>query len=141
DEHGGVQWSWVLVGTALGVLASLYAVFIPNALFQISPLVTLILFLAGFFLTALVVGFLSPGATILEPALAAGLAIVIDASLTLIGLHVPFPLLAVAIAACLGFLIAVAGGYVGEVAHNLYFHTAWGGTFRGVEVPRPGEKR
>jgi hypothetical protein len=140
DKDAGFQWSWVTVGTALGVLTSVYAVFIPNALIGTSAFATLLLFLGSFFFTGFVVAFLSPGATLLEPAAAAGLAILADAFLALMGLHVPFPLLAIVIAIVMAFLIALAGGYVGEVAHNLYYRTAWGGTFRGVEVPKPGQE-
>lgn len=138
EEHPGFQWSWVTVGTALGVLCSVYALFIPNALFGTSTLASVGLFLGSFFATALLVGFLSPGATILEPATAAAFAIVIDGLLALIGLHVPFPPLTIVVFAVIAFFIAIVGGYVGEVAHNLYYRTAWGGTFRGVEVPKPG---
>ena len=60
--------------------------------------------------------------------------------LALMGFRAPFPLPAVAIAAVIAFVLALAGGYVGEVAHNLRFRSAWGdeepGTYR--EVPKPG---
>jgi len=128
---------WVLVGTLLGVMLSVYAVFVPNALFVLTPFQTLLWFLSSFLVTAFVVAFFSPGATILEPATAAALVVLLDLELALAGFEAPFPLLAVMIAVGLGFLCGLIGGYLGEVAHNLYYRTAWGGTFRGVEVPKP----
>jgi hypothetical protein len=72
--------------------------------------------------------------------MAAILVMILDALLALAGFQAPFPLIAVIVAAVLAFVIALAGGYVGEVAHNLYFKTAWGGVRRGVKAPKPEEE-
>ena len=137
-DRNAFQPVWVLVGTLLGVMLSVYAVFVPNALFALTPIQTLIWFLSSFVVTAFVVAFFSPGATILEPAAAAALVVLLDVELALAGFEAPFPLLAVLIAVALGFAFGLLGGYLGEVAHNLYYRTAWGGTFRGVRVAKPG---
>ncbi len=135
----GLEWSWVVVGTILGVMLNCYAVFVLHALFALSPVGVFVAFSGSFFVTAAFVGYFSPGVTIVEPALAAFLVIVVDFALVLLGFRAPFPLLAVAIAAAGAFVIALAGGYVGEVAHNLRWRSAWGGeagTYQ--EVAKPG---
>lgn len=56
----------------------------------------------------------------------------------LVGFHAPFPLMAVVLALAGSFVIALVGGYVGEVLHNLRFRTAMGeepGLYTPVEKP------
>lgn len=135
----GIEWGWIGVGTLLGVMLSCYSVFVLNAIFEPAPLYVLLAFVDSLFLTALFVGYFSPGVTILEPALAAMLVIAVDFLLGTLGFHAPFPLAAVLIAAVGAFFVALLGGYLGEVAHNLRWRSAWGeapGSY--TEAPKPG---
>ena len=102
------QWVWVGVGSVLGVLLSVYSVFVLYALLDLSSFGTLLFFLGSFFVTAFVVAFYSPGSTILEPAMAAILVMILDALLALAGFQAPFPLIAVIVAAVLAFAILLA---------------------------------
>ncbi len=134
----GLQWAWIAVGTVLGVMLSVYAVFVPAGLWGFGGLGILACFSASFLVTAFFVGFFSPGITILEPALAAVLTIVIDGGLAALGFSAPFPLPVIVLGMLWVFLVALAGGYFGEVLHNVYFGAAWGdeeGVFR--EAPKP----
>ena len=137
-DRESFQWVWVGVGSVLGVLLSVYSVFVLHALFSLSSLGILIAFLGSFFVTGFIVAFYSPGATVREPAVAASLVIMVDAMLALAGFRAPFPFVMVMIACVLAFFIAMVGGYLGEVAHNFRFDTSWGGTKRGRAIPKPG---
>lgn len=138
-DRESFQWAWVGAGTVLGVMLSIHSVFVLRSLMELTPLGTLLAFLASFFATAFVIAFFSPGSTILEPATAAALVIFIDAMLALAGFRAPFPFMAVAVAAVMGYAVALAGGYLGEVAHNFRYGTAWGGVEMGKAAPKPGE--
>lgn len=137
-----LQWPWIWVGTALGVMLNFYAVFLPHAIFDLPSLGILLTFLASFFVAAFFVAYFSPGVTILEPALAAFFMVSVDLALVLVGFNAPFPLLAVALAGMAGFAIGLAGGYAGEVAYDLHRKSAWGqapGSYREVAKPGVGD--
>jgi len=114
---GPLEWPWILVGAVLGIMLSVYTVFVLQTVFDLSPVGVLAGFLASFFVTAFFVGYFSPGFTILEPALAALLVIAADMILVVAGFSSPFPLGTVAVAAAVAVVIAFAGGYAGELTH------------------------
>ena len=122
----GLQWPWIGVGALLGVMLSVYAVFLPTALWGVGPWGVLGFFASSFFVAAFFVGYFSPGVTIIEPAIAAVLIMVIDAALASLGFRAPFPLPVVVIGMMGAFVIALGGGYLGEVIHNIRFGTSWG---------------
>ena len=92
DASQKLQWPWIGVGTLLGVMLSVYSVFVPWAFGDVGALGILLFFSASFFIVTFFVAYFSPGVTILEPALAAILIIVIDTGLALFGFSAPFPL-------------------------------------------------
>jgi hypothetical protein len=85
----------------------------------ISPRGVFLAFCGSFFLTAAFVGYFSPGVTIVEPALAAILVIVVDSVLVLFGFRIPVSVADAGAAAAVALVIALVGGYLGEVAHNV----------------------
>jgi hypothetical protein len=110
----GLAWSWVAVGTALGVVMNAYSVFVVKALFEPPGLVLFASFCVSFVLAGIFVGYSSPGVTILEPAVAALLMVAIDAVLILTIFHAPFPMMLVVLGWVMGFGFALLGGIVGE---------------------------
>jgi hypothetical protein len=130
------------VGTILGVVLNVYSVFIPRGLFGWEGLQLLASFAASFFVVGVLVGYLSPGVTILEPALSAFGTILVDLILVSIGFSVPFPLIVAVMAAVVAFAIALLGGWVGEVAHALRTRSSMGGEAgEFTRVPTPGGSR
>ena len=123
----GLQWPWIWAGTALGVMLTFYSIFLPKALFDFGYAGLFATFMASFFVVAFFVGYFSPGVTILEPAVAAFFIALSDFTIVLLGFNVYFPLTMTFIAGIAGFLIALVGGYLGEVAHNLRWGSSWGG--------------
>jgi hypothetical protein len=138
SDDKGLRWPWVGVGTLLGVMLSIYAVFLPDALWSVGPLGVLVFLSASFFAAAFFVGFFSPGVTIIEPAFAGMLIVGIDTLLVLLGFGIPFPVPVIAMGMTAAFLIALVGGYLGEVAHNVRSGAAWGdqvGVFKQTSKP------
>jgi hypothetical protein len=116
NRKGHLQWPWVGVGIIIGVLLNSYFVLLGRAIFEMGPQGILIAFSASFLITGFFVGVFSPGVTLAEPALAAIGVIVVDAVITSGGLDAPFPLLAIVIAAAGAFVLALVGGWLGELA-------------------------
>jgi hypothetical protein len=138
----GLRWSWILVGAILGVVLNVYAVFIPRGLFGWYDLRLLGTFAGSFFVVGLFVGYMSPGLTILEPALAAVFTIALDLVLVVVGFSAPFPIVVAVLAAMVAFAIALSGGYVGEVAQARRTRSSMGGKpGEFSRVPTPGEAK
>ncbi len=122
-RRGKLQWPWVLAGVMIGVLLNAYSVILGSAFFSLTPAAALVAFAASFLITGFFVGLFSPGITLAEPALAGVGVIVVDAFITSAGLDAPFPLMAIIIAALGAFVLALVGGWVGELA-QLGWHRA-----------------
>lgn len=112
--EGRVQWAWVSAGTVLGVLLSYYALFVGHALLPGGLLPVLGAFVISFGVMGCFVGYFSPGYTLLEPALAGVAVIGLDAVLAMVGFHAPFPPGTLVLAAAVGFLMGMVGGWAGE---------------------------
>jgi MFS family permease len=113
-EDRAVDWPWVFVSVVIGVTLSAYAVFLGRALFDLTTLQSLLVFAASFFVTGWLVGFFSPGMTMIEPAIAAGMLIIIDAGFIILW----FDDLAASQTLLVGFgggmVLALLGGWLGE---------------------------
>lgn len=114
-DRGLLSWPWILVGITLGLLLSTYGVFVGRALSGLQPLQILITYCVSFLITGFFVGFLSPGVTLIEPALAGGGLVPIDAVLAAVGFDAPFPAAGIGIAVIVALVLALPGGWVGEV--------------------------
>lgn len=112
--RGRVQWAWVGAGTVLGVLLSYYALFVGHAVFPVGFGPVLAAFVASFGVMGFFVGYFSPGYTLLEPALAGIAVIAVDGVLAAVGFDAPFPLGTLLAAAAVGFVMGMAGGWLGE---------------------------
>ncbi len=130
DSSPGVQWLWVLVAIVVGFMSGVYAIFIAEALLGINYLGLLASFGASFMLTGFVVGYFSPGTTILEPAIATAGIVVLDGILSLIHFHALFPVGALMLAIVAGVVLSVTGAWLGEAAQDL----------RGAVPPEPAQR-
>lgn len=118
DGPAPISWPWIAVGLILGVVLNGYSVFVVNAVLHPPGLLLLVSFLASFVLAGFFVGYFSPGVTIVEPAVAALLIVAVDAVLILIIFHSPFPLAWIVLGGGIGFLMALGGGWLGEIVQE-----------------------
>lgn len=119
DDLVGVQWLWVVVGVVVGFMTGVYSLYLASALFDAGFLGLLGSFGASFMVTGFIVGFFSPGTTIVEPAIATVALIVMDSALALVQFHALFPLGAVMLALLLGVVLSVTGAWIGEAAQDI----------------------
>lgn len=109
-----VDWPWVIVSVVVGLVLSTFSVLVGSARFGLEPTQCLWLFAVSFLVTGLMVGYFSPGRTLLEPAVAAGLMAVINCGfvITWFGTLPVGSVLAVGCGG--GIVLAIAGGFIGE---------------------------
>lgn len=119
DHHGGeartIEWAWIAVGVVVGFMLNIYSVLVGHALLGMNTLGLLACFGGSFFVAGYLVGLHSPGITIMEPGLAAIGMVALDATIALLGFRAPFPLAAIVLAMLVGPILALAGGWIGEI--------------------------
>jgi len=113
-----VDWSWVLVSVLVGFTVSTYAVLVTRALWTVAPATDLWIFAGAFLLTGLIVGFFSPGRTLVEPAMAAGGMIVAHAGLVALFIDPAPAVSSVLLVFAGGTLLALLGGWLGETLQS-----------------------
>jgi hypothetical protein len=118
-EDRAVDWPWVFVSVVVGLMLSAYAVFIGQALFDITNEQSLYLFALSFLVTGWIVGFLSPGVTMVEPAIAAGMLVLADGALVVMWFEdIPgSQLLLIGFGG--GMVLGLLGGWLGELTQQL----------------------
>ena len=109
-----IDWPWVFVSIAIGFTLSTYAVFVTRALLPPSPSQDLFVFTAAFFATGLIVGFFSPGMTMIEPAIAAAGLVIAHSGFVLVYFDPPPEIGSLLLVFAAGTLLALAGGWLGE---------------------------
>jgi len=114
ESAGRVAWAWVAVGILVGFLISMYSVFLLDTFGGLTPMRVVLAFAWSFLITGFLVGWLSPGITIMEPAVAAFGVVVLDSAVAALGLGAAFPMGAVAGGVAVGFVLALGGGWLGE---------------------------
>jgi hypothetical protein len=119
-----VSWPWVTVGVILGVMLNGSAVFVVSALFETagfewSGSVLALTFLGSFVATGLFVGYHAPGHSPRDAFLVAAGVVLVEIVLVVGVFRVPFPGLAIVAAAAVGFLLLMAGGWLGDRAWQL----------------------
>lgn len=124
---GRIDWAWVVVGVVVGLLLSVYTVFIADTLVGASTAGIVGALAASFLAMGFMVGWFSPGVTILEPALAAVGVVAFDVGLAVLNFGAAFPLQAVIVGVATGFAVALAGGWLGELAQRRIGRRAPGG--------------
>jgi len=109
-----LDWPWVIVSVVVGLALSTFAVLVASSRFGIEPTESLWIFAVSFLATGLMVGYFSPGRTLVEPAVAAGLMTVINAGFLITW----FGELPVGQLFIVGFggsiVLALVGGWLGE---------------------------
>lgn len=113
-EDKAIDWPWVFVSMVIGFSLSTYLVFLGQALFALTPADRLMVFGLSFFVTGWIVGFYSPGVTMIEPAIAAGGLVALHAGFIVLWFEAGPPLGTLLVALTGGVLAALAGGWLGE---------------------------
>ncbi|MDH3298576.1 MAG: hypothetical protein OEM96_09910 [Gemmatimonadota bacterium] len=113
-----VDWPWVFCSIVLGFTLSAYAVLVGREVFDVTLDQSLWLFAGSFLITGWIVGFYSPGNTMVEPAIAAALMVVLDAGFVILwfdGLPAA-DILAKGFGA--GIVLALVGAVLGELVQR-----------------------
>jgi hypothetical protein len=109
-----LDWPWVLVSIVIGFTLGTYALFLVGAVYPGSPSQDMTIMAAAFLVTGVVVGFFSPGKTMVEPAIAAAGLMVVHGGFMLLYFDAPPALSAVLTMFAVGVLLALGGGWLGE---------------------------
>jgi hypothetical protein len=118
-EDEPVDWPWVFVSIVIGFTLSAYAVFLGRALLDMTLAQSLFVFAASFLVTGWIIGFKSPGVTMVEPAIAAATMIVLDAGFVIIWFAGNLDLVQLLIGFGCGVPLALVGGWLGEWTQRL----------------------
>jgi hypothetical protein len=113
-KDAGFQWKWVLAGLALGLALNIFFVFLLAPLFNINLNLVHVAFSFSFVLTGFIVGYKSPGVTIKEPALAGGIAVIVEWLFVQYGISLRVPAGYIAFGVVEGFLLTLFGAWLGE---------------------------
>ena len=103
----------------IGFTLSAYAVFLGQALLNLTPMQNLFVFAASFLVTGWIVGFFSPGVTMVEPAIAAGGMVILDAGFVILWFDALPRFQTTLIGFGGGVVLALAGGWLGEKTQKL----------------------
>lgn len=120
EAHGDttLDWPWLFASVVIGFTLSAYAVSLGNSLFELGDMELLFVFATSFLVTGLVVGFFSPGITLIEPAIAALGMIVLHSGLVLLWFE-GLPPRAILLGFGAGALLALIGAWFGEGTQRL----------------------
>ena len=113
-----VDWPWVFVSIVIGFTLSTYALFLTRALAPPSPTQDLVVLTGAFLVTGVVVGFFSPGKTMIEPAIAAAGLMMAHGGFLLVYVETPPDLSWLLLVFAVGTLLALAGGWMGETLQS-----------------------
>jgi hypothetical protein len=119
DSSPRIQWLWIMVAIVVGFMAGVYCIYVAEALVGSDPIAITGAFVASFFVTGVVVGYFSPGRTIIEPGIAAAGIVTVDIVFCVLHFRAMFPWAVVLIAAIAGGVVAMAGAWLGEAAQRL----------------------
>lgn len=109
-----LDWQWVIVSVVIGLALSTFSVLLASARFGLLPKDSLWIMAISFLVTGLLVGYYSPGKTMIEPAIAAALMAVVNAGF-IITWFGALPLGRVVVAGFGGAIVlAIIGGWAGE---------------------------
>jgi len=115
SKHG-IQWQWIAVGLAIGFILNYFSVFLLFIFFRFGEVGIVLSFALSFLIMGLIVGYKSPGVTILESALAGIGLIILEYFLITIGLGGgAFPAQYLMIGLAGSFVLGLLGGWLGEL--------------------------
>lgn len=115
DKKGGLQWGWIIAGTVIAFIFNAFFVIGGFALLKFGVIGILMALGASFLLAGLLVGYFSPGVTIMEAGVAGVLSVLLNA-----GFLYAFNLLLaeesfyVMEELAAGFVLSLIGGWLGE---------------------------
>jgi hypothetical protein len=118
-EDRVVDLPWIFVSIVLGFTISAYAVLIGREVFDVSLEQSLWLFAGSFLVTGWVVGFFSPGNTMVEPAIAGALLMVFDAGFVILWFDGLPGSQVFLIGFGAGIVLALVGGVLGELTQRI----------------------
>jgi lysylphosphatidylglycerol synthetase-like protein (DUF2156 family) len=110
-----VDWPWVFVSIIVGFTVSTYSLFLLRALMPADAGSDLYIFAGAFVLTGLIIGFFSPGKTMVEPAIAAAGMILAHSGFVLLYIDPPPAIDSLLFVFAGGTLLALLGGWLGEM--------------------------
>jgi hypothetical protein len=110
-----LDWPWVFVSIVIGFTLGTYALFLVGTVSPGSPDQDMTIMAAAFLVTGVVVGFFSPGRTMIEPAIAAAGLMIAHGGFVLVYFETPPTLGSLLTMFAVGILLALGGGWMGEV--------------------------
>ncbi|MFA6470327.1 MAG: hypothetical protein WCW35_15645 [Bacteroidota bacterium] len=115
DKKGGLQWGWIVAGTVIAFILNAFFVIGGFALLKFGVGGIIMALGASFLFAGLLVGYFSPGVTIMEAGLAGVLSVVLNAvflySFSLLMADESFYVLE---GLAVGFVLSLLGGWLGE---------------------------
>ena len=115
DKKGGLQWGWILAGTVIAFIFNEFFVIGGFALLKFGVGGIVLALGASFLLAGLLVGYFSPGVTIMEAGIAGGLSVILNALfLYAFSLLMMEESMYVLEGLAAGFILSLFGGWLGE---------------------------
>jgi hypothetical protein len=115
DKKGGLQWGWILAGTVIAFIFNAFFVIGGFALLKFGIGGILLALGASFLIAGLLVGYFSPGVTIVEAGVAGALSVVLNAIfLYSFSLLMMDDSVYVIEGLAAGFVLSLIGGWLGE---------------------------
>lgn len=115
DKKGGLQWGWIIAGTVIAFIFNAFFVIGGFALLKFGVGGIIMALGASFLFAGLLVGYFSPGVTIMEAGLAGVLSVVLNAIfLYAFSLLMADESVYVLEGLAVGFLLSLIGGWLGE---------------------------
>ncbi|MDE3058473.1 MAG: hypothetical protein KGJ59_11010 [Bacteroidota bacterium] len=119
QKIGGLEWAWVIAGTVVGFILNNIFVFGLFVLLAYGVTGILVSLGVSFVITGYIVGYKSPGVTILEAALAGILGVVLNFFSLYFGFGADdIPVTYMIIGLIGGFVLSLFGGWVGEMVQK-----------------------
>jgi hypothetical protein len=118
-EDKAVDWPWVLCSAILGFTLGAIVVLVARERFATTMGESMALFAGTFLITGWIVGFLSPGNTMVEPAIAAALMALLDLGFLVLWLE-SIPSAGIVVPGLgAGIVLALVGGWLGELTQRV----------------------
>lgn len=115
EKKGGLQWGWILAGTVIAFIFNAFFVVGGFALLKFGIWGIILAFSASFLFAGLLVGYFSPGVTIIEAGVAGALSVVLNAIfLYSFSLLMMDESVYVVEGLAAGFVLSLIGGWIGE---------------------------
>ena len=110
------DWSWMIAGTLMGITSSIIIVLLLDLIFGPDPESFLIPFVLALFITGIIIGWKSPGYTVIEAGIAGFLTLTVLFNILRLTLRTESPVgvWTIIIGLLVGFLEAYFGAAIGE---------------------------